>query len=489
MRTLFLTQIFSTLSFSVLYSTLVLYITKGLQLTPDLAIAITGSFVAFNFFLHLLGGYIGGRYLSYRLLFSIGMLFQMLGCIILSMTSINSMYWGLAAFLTGCGLNITCINCMLTQLFEPHDKNRESAFLLNYSGMNIGFLIGFTMSGVFQIFNSYSHLFLAAGIGNLIALLIVLTNWKVLGDKETHLSHTPIKKHLSLGILGVGMILALSFALRWLLNHAAFSNNFIFLIGIFMLIVIACLAFQQRVAIAEKKLWAFFILIIASLIFWTLYQMAPMGLMLFVAHHVDRTVWGFMVPPQWLLNINTIIIIVGGPTMAYTFKKLRQRGHVIRIPVQFSLALFLIGIAFIILPIGIHFEDANGKTSFSWVVISYILQSSGELLISPIGYAMIGQLIPPKMQGMMMGTWLMIVGVAATLSNYFSRNCLDKNTLKFPIESKASFSQIFNILGWSAIIAGIILFCLVPFLKKLIQENKPHDTPHPYNNPEDTPTS
>lgn len=486
-RSLFFIQIFSTLSFSVLYSTLVLFITKGLQLDPDKAIAITGSFVAFNFFLHLLGGYIGGRYLSYRLLFGMGMVFQMVGCALLSLTTLDSLYWGLAAFLTGCGLNVTCVNCMVTQLFEPHDKNRESAFLWNYSGMNIGFLIGFTLSGIFQISASYSPLFLAAGVGNLIALMLVITHWSALKDKDTYLTHTGAKKHFLLAIMGILFTLVIGFALRWLLNHATFSNDFILLVGLIMLIVIICLIFQQRGAEAAKKMWAFLILLLASLIFWTLYQMAPMGLMLFITHNVDRVVLGFKVPPQWMLNINTLIIIVGGPLMAHLYKKLRTRGYTIRIPIQFTFALLLIGIAFAILPAGIYFAGPEGKTAFSWVVISYILQSLGELLISPIGYAMIGQLIPCKLQGMMMGTWLMVVGIAATLSNYFSQLTISRNTLSHPLEANQAFSHTFTILGWSAIIGAILLLCLVPFLKKLIQEKAPHETPHPYNAPEETP--
>ena len=187
-RALFLIQIFSTLSYSVLYSTLVLYTTKGLHLGADKAIAITGTFVAFNYFLHLLGGYIGGRFLSYRLLFCIGMISQALGCAILSMINIESLYWGVAIFLTGCGLNVTCVNCMVTQLFDPHDKNRETAFLWNYSGMNIGFFIGFTLSGFFQIHQSYTFLFLSAGLSNIITIGITLFNWKVLKDVGTHLS-------------------------------------------------------------------------------------------------------------------------------------------------------------------------------------------------------------------------------------------------------------------------------------------------------------
>src|SRR3990167_3610984 len=78
---LFFIQMFATLAFSVLYSTLVLYLTKtkNLHINDTTANGITASFVAFNFALHLLGGYVGGRFLSYRSLFSIGMCLQVIG--------------------------------------------------------------------------------------------------------------------------------------------------------------------------------------------------------------------------------------------------------------------------------------------------------------------------------------------------------------------------------------------------------------------------
>src|SRR3990167_1662100 len=90
---LFLIQMFSTLGFSVLYSTLVLYATKGLHMSDMLATSITGSFVALNYFLHLLGGYIGGRFLSNRSLFSLGMIAQMLGCVLIAVPDPTFLLW------------------------------------------------------------------------------------------------------------------------------------------------------------------------------------------------------------------------------------------------------------------------------------------------------------------------------------------------------------------------------------------------------------
>src|SRR4051795_652447 len=77
---LFFIQIFSTLGFAVLYSTLVLYSTKHLHLTVVLATTLMGVFGAFNYGLHLFGGYLGGRFLSNRNLFVGGMALQVIGC-------------------------------------------------------------------------------------------------------------------------------------------------------------------------------------------------------------------------------------------------------------------------------------------------------------------------------------------------------------------------------------------------------------------------
>src|SRR6476620_4815149 len=165
---LFFIQIFATLGFAVLYSTLVLYATKHLHFTSKEATAIMGVFGAFNYGLHLFGGYLGGRFLSNRALFVGGMFFHVLGCGCISGGSVALLYWGLALFLTGSGLNVTCINMMLTQRFKPDDVRREGAFLWNYAGMNVGFFVGFTAAGHYQKTENYSGLFTFATIGNFI---------------------------------------------------------------------------------------------------------------------------------------------------------------------------------------------------------------------------------------------------------------------------------------------------------------------------------
>ncbi|MDX1900396.1 MAG: oligopeptide:H+ symporter [Gammaproteobacteria bacterium] len=469
---LFFIQMFATFAYSVLYSTLVLYATNGLHLSDSTANGVTSSFIAFNYALHLLGGYVGGRFMSYRSLFAIGMVLQVIGCGLISMPSVDSLYWGLAFFLTGAGLNVTCINCMLTQLFAPDDKRRESAFLWNYSGMNVGFFVGFSVSGYLQLQNAYHLLFMLAGVGNLITLFLVFMHWKKIGDTKTSYLHLPADEKKFAYLKGLAFITTLALALRVLLKNAHASNSLILLVGAATIFVIAYFAFKQSSPTAQKKIWAYLILGLASVVFWTLYQMAPMGLTLFIERNVDRHYLGLFIAPQWVQNINTVIIIVGGPLLSVFFTWLRDRGINITIPLQFAFALFIIGVGLAILPIGIHLADAHGYVNFNWILWSYICQSIGELFISPIGYAMVGQLAPVNLQGPMMGIWMMTTGVGATLSGYFSNLALSASNSTNPLISNPGFSHAFSLLGWISIGTGVLLLVVTPFVLRLTQEKK-----------------
>ncbi|WP_131783020.1 peptide MFS transporter [Legionella gresilensis] len=467
---LFCIQIFSTLSFSVLYSTLVLYMTGPLHLTAQYANSIMGVFVAFNFALHLLGGYWGGRFLSYRALFCVGMLAQIIGCLLLAFVRLEYLYYGLAAFLTGAGLNVTCLNCMLTQRFKPEDIRRESAFLYNYAGMNIGFFAGFSLSGYFQLLHNYHRLFLLSSIGNLAALLICLYYWHALADKYSLYAQLDKGKQIRSSLKGLLMVCCLPFILSPLLHFADLANKLVLITGITMVGVIYWLAFKQPEQEAREKIFAFGILMIIGIVFWMLYQIGPMGLTHFIDHNVQRHWLMLTIPPQWFQNINTICIVVGGPLLSLLFNRMRARGVYINIPMQFAFALFLIGAAFAILPMGIANANDKGLVGPEWIVMSFVLQSAGELLISPIGYAMVGALAPSSLQGVMMGIWMLSTGVGATLSSYSSNwMTVGHNTVN-PLVTNAGYSHVFLILGCIAIVASISLFLLSPIVKRWMND-------------------
>jgi POT family proton-dependent oligopeptide transporter len=470
-KVLALIQTFSTLGFAILYSTLVLFTTKALGFDSKQATTLIGVFAAFNYVLHLFGGFIGGKLLSNRNLFVMGMVLQVIGLAFISTITKDGLFWGLAMFLTGSGLNVTCINMILTQQFEPDDPKRESSFFLNYAGMNVGFFVGFSVAGYLELTQSYKELFLFATIGNTVSILIAILFWKKIKDHTTSLSKAAKNIKKKYFIYSVLILVAFVPVIRVLLEYASDTQWLVVGLGI---VILAFWIFKTAIHKdkgEQKRMIVYLILAIGSLVFWALYQLAPMGLMLFAENNINRNVFGLLVAPQWIQNINTIVIVIGGPILAWFFNRLRNKGIDINIPTQFASALVFIGLGMIVLPLGISFAGADGMVAFKWIVFSYIFQSLGELLISPIGYAMIGKLAPQKYQGMMMGTWMMVTGVASIGASRVSQLMPQVSSEVSATVSNPGYSDMFGMLGYTAIGVGIVLFILVPYLKRLIKSN------------------
>jgi POT family proton-dependent oligopeptide transporter len=465
-------QIFSTLSFSVLYSSLVLYMKGTLGFSVDESTTITGFFLAFNYGLHLLGGFFSGRLVSNRLLFAISMILTIIACILLRIPFKTEFYLGLAFFLTGSGLNVTCLNCMVTQLFEPDDPRRENAFFWVYSAMNVGFFLGFSLSGYFNTLGDYRTLFMVGGVGNLLSLFAVFRQWHLLRDKGTILSKMSQRDKKIRQNIAIILVLFMIPGLYFMLYYAELANRLVLLSGLAMIVVLTLLAFRQQYSHQTKKMIAFVCLMVASLVFWSLYQTAPMGLVVFIENNVDMQLFGFKIAPQWIQNVNTIVIVLGGPLLSMLYNRLRKNGIDITIPDQFSAALLLIGLGFLVLPLGIGFANTIGQTHINWMIASYILQSVGELLLSPVGYAMIGRLAPAHLQGLMMGSWMMMTGVASTLSSYFSSamSTNEKNIDLFV--SNIQYSNVFTKLGLMAVVMAGILYLFSGSLNRLITSDK-----------------
>jgi POT family proton-dependent oligopeptide transporter len=382
------------------------------------------------------------------------------------------MYWGLALFLTGSGLNVTCINMMLTQRFAPEDQRRESAFLWNYAGMNIGFFIGFSVAGHYQETEAYSPLFVFATVGNFLAIVLALINWKVLADRKTPLLESTNAQFRARFAIGIAILFGVPLVVWFMLQHTGPTGIVLKVASGAVAAALIYLTMRHPHASERKKMWAYLILTLGSLVFWSLYQMAPNGLQLFAVHNVHLRVWGIEVAPQWVQNINTVVIVLGGPLLAALFSRLRARGWKIDIPQQFAASLILMSLGFLALPVGIACADASGRSPFFWLFASYVLQSIGELLISPIGYAMIGKLAPSKYQGIMMGSWMLVTGLASLFAGDFS-GMVPEPTGTTAIATNPEYSKLFSRLGWGSFIAGVAMIALIRLLRKLIQNSPP----------------
>jgi proton-dependent oligopeptide transporter, POT family len=378
-------------------------------------------------------------------------------------------YVGLALFLTGSGLNVTCINMMLTQRFTSDDPRREGAFLWNYAGMNVGFFVGFSAAGYFQATESYSSLFIFATLGNFGAIVLALLSWKTVADRNTSLLEVSCEKFRLRLLAGVAILIGLVPIVWFLLQRPAMTEPLLKGICALVALTLIYLTVRHPDRREQRNMVAYLILTVGSLMFWSLYQMAPSGLQLFAVNNVDLMIGKVKIQPQWIQNINTVCIVVGGPLLASLFTRLRARGWNIDIPKQFAASLLLMALAFLILPVGIKLAGANGLSGFSWLFWSYVLQSIGELLISPIGYAMIGQLAPRRYQGVMMGSWMLWTGLASLFAGDFS-GMIPEPTGTTAIATNPDYAKLFGELGAVTLAVGIALVVLIPLLRKLITD-------------------
>lgn len=451
-----------TFSYAILYSSLALYLTNTLHFLQSQTHAIVGLFIASNFALHLLAGYLGGNFLSNRSLFLLSTSIETLALYLLSIVNFHYLYLALALFVLGCGLNATNINCLLTQKFQKQDVQRENAFFMNYCVSNIGFFAGFMASGYFDLLNNYPLLFGLCIAVNFLSLALFTRIWKYFPEPARNKP-----KRLS-GILLLASCLPL---LYFGFYQSALANNLILSLGALMFCFILYTAMRQPAEQDKNRFLAFLILTLFSLVFWTLYFVTPMGFTYFLKNNIDAFWFGMTIPPQWIMNLNTIFVIVGSPLCILLLTKLRSRRFFISIAKQFWLSLVFISLSFFVLSAGIHWANPQGLTSIFWIFAHFLLQALGELMIGPVGYAMIGKLVPDRYQGQMMGVWMMVSGVAATLSQQASIHMTRSESLN-PLFSNSDYLHSFNQLGGYALLAALPLYFLIPTLDRYISNAK-----------------
>src|SRR5437763_5847813 len=303
-----------------------------------------------------------------------------------------------------------------------------------------------------------------------------MLTWRILADRNTPLLDATRKQFQLRQLAGIGILIGLVPVVWFMLQRPGSTETILKVICAAVAVTLIYLTVRHQDRRERRNMTAYLILTIGSLMFWSLYQMAPNGLMLFAVNNVDLMVGPVKIQPQWIQDINTVCIVLGGPVLASLFIRMRTRGWRIDIPQQFAASLLLMALAFRILPLGIKLAGADGKSAFVWLFVSYVLQSIGELLIMPIGYAMIGKLAPKQYQGVMMGSWMLVTGLASLFAGDFS-GMIPEPTGTTAIATNHEYVKLFGALGAGSLVVGIALVVLIPFLRKLITDKA--ETPPP----------
>lgn len=104
---------------------------------------------------------------------------------------------------------------------------------------------------------------------------------------------------------------------------------------------------------------------------------------------------------------------------------------------------------------------AAGKVSPLWLMLLYLVQTIGELCLSPIGNEAATRLAPKRFKGLAMGIWLMSSAVAAFLASRLA-------TLA-SAQDPHSMVVLFAGLTGTAVLFAVAMLLVRPSVNRLMQ--------------------
>jgi POT family proton-dependent oligopeptide transporter len=247
---------------------------------------------------------------------------------------------------------------------------------------------------------------------------------------------------------------------------------FIVLIAVMVIFMIVKAAqFATNNKESGGKQIAAVVLVTFSVLFWAFYEQGGGSLNLFADRNVELHGMGAAALNN---NINPTMIILLSGLFASLWLALAKRNKEPSTPTKFGVAFLQLGFAFLIFVTGAKFVGSSGRESLSFFVLGYLLMTTGELCLSPIGLSMITKLAPQRFTGMMMGFWFIasamgqyLAGVIGTFMAVPSEKGATTVTV---FQSLEIYSGVFMKIFYVSIGVGIALLLLVPVLKHWSQE-------------------
>lgn len=446
---------------------------KSLHYTDDKTYLLVGAFSSLLYLTPVIGGYLADRFMGFQQSIYWGGVLLIAGYVLASIPTESAFFYGLSFVIVGNGFFKPSVSSIVGDLYAPDDHRHESGYTIFYMGINLGSMIPPLFIGSLVSHYGWHWGFLLAAFGASGALINFFAGRKRLGTAGQMPAKSPIhdigKRGLFFSLLVVGI--ALMVYLVHLVFYIPEEANLI-LISFSILILLAVIWFLLKENDEQRrKMIACLILILISVGFWALYFQTYTSLMLFADRNMGKEMLGFPIDAEFTQFFNPFIILLLSPIFSWLWGWLENKKLNPSTPLKFSFGILLMAIGFLFLGGAAAFLSQNGITSPWWVAISYIFQASGELLLSPIGLAMITRLSPRHLVGMMMGVWFFMQSAAFSVGGLLS-TLADVTKHATAIDSSGIYSHAFNVFGIFSMSLAIVSFLLMPYLKRLINPNQ-----------------
>jgi POT family proton-dependent oligopeptide transporter len=420
LATLFMTETWERFSYYGMRALLVLYLTAsvsdgGLGIEAATAGAIYSVYTATVYLLAMPGGWVADRLFGPRRTVAIGGAIIMIGHFLLAVPVKASFFVGLVFIAVGSGLLKSSISTMVGHLYpDRNDPRRDAGFTVFYIGINLGaFLAPLAIGTVGQQVNWHLG-FALAGVGMALGLGQFMIGTRHLSARSSVVP-TPLPAAERVVLVRKALLwLALAVAFYGVVTFTgSFTINWVLwplsLVGLALpTYYFARIRGDKELTADEKsKMSGYIWFFVAAAIFWLIYDQSGSTLTVFASDHTSSKLFGFNFPESWFQSLNPLFIMALAPVFAFLWVKLGRRNP--STAAKFSYGLIAIGLSFGVMMLAQAAAGGDTRVSPLWLTTVYLIQTVGELCVSPVGLSVSTKLAPAKYSGQVMGLWFLAV--------------------------------------------------------------------------------
>ena len=476
LRTLFLTEMWERMSYYGMRALLVLYMTgaitgfnPGLGWTSLEAQAIYGIYVGMVYFIVIPGGWLADNILGHQKAVLIGAIIIMLGHFTLAIPIDQTFFLGLVFVVIGTGLLKGNISTIVGKLYSEEDDQRENGYYVFYMAINIGSTLGFLVCSYLGEKIGWHWGFGAAGIGMTFGVIQFIKTRHLLGDaglepnpmEESRRSKLVFWSKISLVLTIV--IIAMGLLGLYTIDPRAFAEGFYYFLSFVAGTYFLYLYFFAGLTKDEKRSVVLLgLLFIGAAAFWSGFDQSASSLSIFARDYTNLSISGFIIPIGWLQFANPIFVVIFAPIFAGFWTQLARKNLNPSLPIKFAFGLLLMALSFVVMLYAVELAIVSSPVSMRWLILTYLLQTWGELALSPVGLAAFSRHSPKKYVGQMFGLWFTASAIGGVLAGLLGGDAL--------VEGLESISPVFSFMVQYYVIIAIALI-LVSFLLSRLKNN------------------
>lgn len=464
---IFSIELWERFGFYGLQGIMAVYLVKMLGLSEAESITLFSSFSALVYGFVAIGGWLGDKVLGTKRVIVLGAIVLAFGYAMVAYSghNITLVYLGMATIAVGNGLFKANPSSLLSTCYDKNDPRLDGAFTMYYMSINIG-----------SFFSMLATPWLAAKYGwsvafslSVVGMLITIVNFMFCRRWVKNQGSKPDFEPLNIGkllatMVAVVILIAIS---SWLLHNQNVARWALLFISMGILAIFAKETFALQGA-ARRKMIVAFLLMLEAVVFFVLYSQMPTSLNFFAIHNVEHSILGIAFEPEQYQALNPFWIMVASPILAALYNKMGDR---LPMPHKFAIGMVLCSGAFLVLPWGASFANEQGIVSVNWLILSYALQSIGELMISGLGLAMVAQLVPQRLMGFIMGAWFLTTAAAAIIAGKVAALTAVPSDISDAHASLAVYSHVFMQIGIATAVIAVLMLLTAPKLNRMTQGN------------------